>query len=204
MQTKFKIIETPDYTLAVSDEVRVDSITDWYYEHDNIIPLYQFTKEALPEEYYLPKVVAYQPKGNAPELDLPLLPEIVMEDDVEKLAKNSMSLCESDMGYLNTWVRGYNAATKFYSENDLRKAFNFGFNEGINYADLKNIDEEAEEISDEYWDVFVKNLKQPKTKWFVAEIEQYPINYHKDLWHNRLKTTKINGKTFLVGKYVNE
>jgi hypothetical protein len=36
-------------------------------------------------------LIAYLPKGNAPELDLPLLPEIVVEDDVEKLAEKYAS-----------------------------------------------------------------------------------------------------------------
>jgi hypothetical protein len=248
MQTKFKIIETDAYILAVSDEEikendhALDLTEDIDLKYDVFIVDKATLKFANQESK---KIIAYQPKGNAPELDLPLLPEIVLEDNVEKLACKlygveypeymgfidtqslNRSLNEEDYGKEKTdafysvlsFVDGYNSSAKFYSENDLRKAFDFGFNEGINYADLKNIDEEAEEISDEYWDVFVKNLKPSKTpEWFVAEIEEVCRLMSADIvekegWvkvenakhtYQRLKTTTINNKTFLVGKYVNE
>jgi hypothetical protein len=210
MSNKFKIIETEDYILAVYNE----GITI------KLRYLYNKIREDIKETYndFDEKIIAYQPKGNAPELDLPLLPEMVVEDDVSELAEKLFpmnmtggSISKSDRQLQqNAFKVGYKSATKTFSEEDLRKAFSFGFNEGINYADLKNMDEQPEEISDEDWDVFVKNLKQPKTpKWFVAEMEcgenrQCMCESNNDCLKPILKTTTINGKEYLVGKYVNE
>jgi hypothetical protein len=61
MKTEFKIVETADYILAVSGN------PDGLYN--------TFIQELINKGW----VKAYQPKGNTPELDLPLLPEIVIE-----------------------------------------------------------------------------------------------------------------------------
>jgi hypothetical protein len=93
MNNKFKIIETPNYILAVSDEeikqgtyhVASDG---WYIEKTSKEDLKVVNDK---NNGYL-KAIAYKPKNNAPELDLPLLPEIVIEDDVEKFACNIYNL----------------------------------------------------------------------------------------------------------------
>jgi hypothetical protein len=191
MQTKFKIIETDSYILAVSDEEIKEG--DWcVYNSGEII---QYLVKLNTDN--LKKIIIYTPKGNALELEgLPLLPEMVVEDD--------------------------KAATKVYSEEDLRKAFL----EGNKYP------QESKYLPDfylgNYFEKFLQSLKQPTPKWFVAEMEYY---YHtsKDLYTDagfvkctkeqyesikseiptcplktELKTTTINGKTYLVGKFVNE
>jgi len=159
--------------------------------------------------------VGYQPKNNAPELDgLPLLPEIVVEDDVEKLAEINVKKVmghlfdKSDLNTLSRiemFKRGYKVATKIYSEEDLRKAFNYGTNEGYNYRDLESIDEKPEQLSEEEWNSFVKNLKQFKTpKWFAAEMKnEIALDGHTVIGQE-LKTTTINGKTYLAGTYLYE
>jgi hypothetical protein len=110
-----------------------------------------------------------------------------------------------------------------YSEEDLRKAFKAAIGKlgptwyGINTEMQK------------WEDTYIQSLKQPKTpKWFVAEIEYF---YHssKEFYSDagfvkctkeqyesikseiptcplktELKTTTINGKTYLVGKYLKE
>ena len=215
---KLQIIETPDYVLAVCDE----EIKEGYCVHPitKNISLHHNTDNNLKGWR---KIIAYQPKGNARELDLPLLPEMVVEDDVEKLAENAyvkhevkddkLSLDEQIQrsgGFIVGFKAGYNAATKVYSEEDLRKAFYFGTNEGYNYRDLESADEEPEELSEEDWDNFVKNLKQPKTpKWFIAEMDcgevrQCVCENNSDCLKPIFKTTTINGKTYLVGTYLNE
>ena len=205
---KLQIIETPDYILAVSEKVKVNSVIDWYYEFDNNIPLYQFTKETIPNEYYLPKVIAYQPKGIVVGLDLPLLPEMVVEDDVEKLADiNGYHDTELDKLYKEGFRHGYKAATKVYSEEDFRKAIDFA----IKYTDEGLTTDIVSEIFDidcsgnleETTQLFIQSLKQPKPpKWFVAETRQYS---DEELYKiTEFKTTKINGKTYLVGTYLYE
>jgi hypothetical protein len=87
---QFKIIPTEDYILAVSDEEIKESEelipNKWYI---NSYRGYDkpFKNHNLDNNGYLKQVIAYQPKGNAPELDLPLLPEIVIDnDEVKKVA----------------------------------------------------------------------------------------------------------------------
>jgi hypothetical protein len=96
------------------------------------------------------KIIAYQPKGNTPELfhtvKLPLLPEMVVEDDVEKLcwrlfggsfeARGVESEVEADRT-VSFGIECYNAATKVYTEADLRKAFEKGFTVATYLADYE-------------------------------------------------------------------
>ncbi len=95
MNTKFKIVETEEYYLAVSDEDI--NLGDYCYvnEDDSIYK----SKGNVPSNRFVSKVIAYLPKNNAPELDLPLLPEIIIEprgfdefqyteQDMINLAKN--------------------------------------------------------------------------------------------------------------------
>jgi len=136
---------------------------------------------------------------NAPELDLPLLPEIVIEDDVEKLAENyknkkgSIPTTElEDEIFKLGFKDGYKAATKKYSEDDLRKAFEAG---------MRFVGEDKGSYEE-----FIQSLKQPK--WFVAEIvsnfPKMPIDGKDFPYVDILKTTTINGKTYLVGTYLYE
>jgi hypothetical protein len=67
---KLEIIETRDYILSVSKNL------------DQL--LYNTSIQELITKGH---VKAHLPKGNAPELDLPLLPEMGVEDDAENLAK---------------------------------------------------------------------------------------------------------------------
>jgi hypothetical protein len=74
---KLQIVENPDYILAISDEEIKEGKT-FVSKEGNVHTNYGYN-------YGDTVVVAYQPKGNAPELDLPLLPQIVVEDGVETL-----------------------------------------------------------------------------------------------------------------------
>jgi hypothetical protein len=213
MKNKFKIIETPDYILAVSDEAIEEGnyVYQVNFEKTNtqviqcIKPFQAKIANDKNGSFTKLKIIAYKPKRNSPELDLPLLPEMVVEDNIEKFADiNGYHESDLDKIYKEGFRDGHKAATKVYSENDLKKAFNFGTNEGYNYKDLESMDEEPEELSEEDWNSFVRNLNQPKTpKWFVAETEDIfhspsPIGMSVD---TVLKTTTINGKIYLAGNY---
>ena len=218
---KLQIIETPDYVLAVSDEeIKEGDIT--YYNNEVQI------SDGIGFLNVDKKIIAYQPKCNAPELDgLPILPEMVVEDHVEKLAvakypisKGSSMLMPTrfDLDQFNSqkgFIEGYKAATKIYSEEDLRKALSESFK-----ASMEGYNITADEI--------IQSIKQTKTscfpshclrecsniclypnktpKWFVAETEDLfhspsPIGMSVD---TVLKTTTINSKTYLVGTYLYE
>jgi hypothetical protein len=165
------------------------------------------------------------PLNNNPIIpNLGLLPEIVVEDDVECKAREfaneiRQDVCQYNNGRWYGRFEAYKAATKVYSEDDLREAIMQAFLSGV-----ERIEDYSEVESD-----ILQSLKQPKTpKWFVAEIEHY---YHsskefyadagfvkctKEQYESikseiptcplktELKTTKINGKTYLVGTYLYE
>ena len=63
--SKLQIIETPDYILAVSEE---ETQTGYYYNE-----LDKALRKGNAQQSYHSSVIAYQPKNNASELNLPLL-----------------------------------------------------------------------------------------------------------------------------------
>jgi hypothetical protein len=212
MQTKFKIVETPDYILAVSDEKI--KINDLYYlpRTNNVRKCVNDPTELNLERHLgLLKIISYQPKNNAPELDLSLLPEIVVEDDVEKFVKLDVALDLFNDQNLHLLSGGsvliklqnitnnlQKAATKIYSEEDLINGILYGMKKGL---EINKVDEKDPDWVRNY----VKSLKQPRTpKWFVAEMEDKIALDGHTLIGKELKTTTINGKTYLVGKFVNE
>jgi hypothetical protein len=199
MQTKFKIIETPDYILAVSDE---ETQTGYYYNE-----LDKALRKGNAQQSYHASVIAYQPKGNAPELDLPLLPQMIVEDDVEKLAELKYPISKEGSMWMPTahdcnqankqegFIEGYKAATKVYSEEDLRRAIDFGSETRVFTSDRETIT--SKRLKDE----FIQSLKQPTPKWFVADVENKIALDGHTVIGQELKITIINGKTYLVGKY---
>jgi len=219
MEIKFKIIETPEYTLAVSDK----KIENYYLDDVGTVRKgVTWDKEywSVREDYK--KIIAYQPKGNASELDLPLLPEIIIEDDVKKLAEEYLKIFPENnrdpdrkfvrLGMKEGFIEGYKTATKTYSEDDMRKAIQIA-------KDSMGVDNDGETCySHLSTKQIIQSLKQPKTpKWFVAEIEYYTkdvvieelrgnigITPKLTKVFSKLKTTTINGKTYLVGTYLYE
>jgi hypothetical protein len=216
METKFKIIETDEYFLAISDEdasnsyiyftgdptgifrtgIKYKSGAGYYFYQDAITGMSNTYLAAISK-----KIIAYQPKGNAPELDLPLLPDV--EEDVEKLAKkyinDTLKDEESDdyfLGRMEGFKDGHKAATKKYSEKDLRKAISMAGEKTHHHA-LGEIDKYSQEE-------IIQSLKQPK--WFVAEMKHTKSEVFREndnVPYAVLKTTTINNKTYLVGTYLN-
>jgi hypothetical protein len=78
MKTKFRIIETDQYWLALSDE-EIKEGDYWYNIINNEVGKSYFKK--IPVEWSeTNKIITYRPKSNVKALDLPLLPDI--QDDV--------------------------------------------------------------------------------------------------------------------------
>jgi hypothetical protein len=242
---KLQIIETPDYILAVSDE----EIKENDYFHldmsDNNRPdeIHQMGNNKWSKTGGInfsqssawtrccKKIIAYAPKNNAPELDLPLLPEMVVEDDVEKLLKNEIDYWYKETSSLTseTIIRrsfsmALKAATKKYSEDDFAKVVEYMLKNPISEDLRKELEINFHKgvfVLGEYMKRIIQSLKQPQTpKWFVAEIEE--VYFHGSGYYKaeeltekekekhifmrefRLKTTTINGKTYLVGTYLYE
>jgi hypothetical protein len=211
---KLERVETPDYILAVSDEEK--KIENCYLYNTitkNIRKCFAIDRNRLVYNEFDFVIIAYQPKGNAPELDLPLLPKIVIEDDVEKLAesyknkKGSIPTTElEDEIFKLGFKDGHKAATKVYSEDDLIRVAIHCWNIASRpeYGKTYNVNEIVLN--------YIQSLKQPK--WFIAEMDYLsdtgewkhvllPSEWKTDT-QTRLKTTTINGKTYLVGTYLNE
>jgi hypothetical protein len=215
MNNKFKIIETKDYTLAVSDgEIKEGDLCFLKENHyvNGGVGKYNHQKASGWGIAYSPyghnffkKIIAYQPKGNAPELDLPLLPEIVVEDDVEKLAEKLFpmnmvggGISKSDRQLQqNAFKKGYKSATKVYSEEDLRKAIKMAV-KGMLDSGVKGWTTVTE-------NEIIQSINQSKTpKWFVAEMQTTKSEVFREndnAPYAVLKTTTINNKTYLVGHY---
>jgi hypothetical protein len=221
MQTKFEIIETDSYILAVSDEEIKDEnwvITDLLSIYPSLIVKVKEEEgilwtmnddklDVLPDRDR--KIIAYQPKGNAPELEGIL--EILVEDDVEKLAKEfvktNLKRSSQAAGVMIGFIEGYKAATKAYSEEDLVKIiiksvqFGLGLTEPQNEGQAKRNDKKLNNFIDKT----IQSLNQPKTpKWFVAEYKTEYTEDGLDYQSDELKTTTINGKEYLVGTYLYE
>jgi hypothetical protein len=185
---KLQIVETPDYILGVSDEEIKEG--DLYLDDIHTIrKSITSVKEYWEARKDYKKIIAYLPKNNAPELDLPLLPnKVYSEDDLR-------NHCIDFLRYFQT-----TAELEFHST---------GENHGLPHSEVFN--------------KYIQSMKQPK--WFVAEVEYY---YHssKEFYSDagfvkcskgqyesikseiptcplktELKTTTINGKTYLVGTY---
>jgi hypothetical protein len=78
METKFRIIETLDYHFAISDQEVKEDVCIRYSQDKPYMARYD---KGISEKQY--RIIGYSPKRNAPKLDLPLFPQIVVEDDVE-------------------------------------------------------------------------------------------------------------------------
>jgi hypothetical protein len=234
METKFKIVETEDYFLAISDEDASNSYiyftgdptgifrTGIKYKNEAGDYFYQDAITGMSDTYLAEiskKIIAYKPKGNAPELDLPLLPDV--EDDVENLAEISSELQEGTytpqhkVTYKHGFIDGYKSATKVHSEEDL-----IGFAEWIANSKVHGFSKQLYEAiirhkvktTKELLGVYL-SLKQSKTtpKWFVAEVEKKMVlnlgidvrNPNTHVYVNELKTTTINNKIYLEGTYLN-
>jgi len=169
------IIETPDYILEVSDEQVKEG--NCFLHPDNTIERASRDLDGRGVR----KIIAHKPQNNAPALDLPLISEIIAEDDVEKFACNIYNLSyeeylhirehvsqtresvEAEYEHLGleipnkyfdviSFIVGYNykSATKVYSEEDLRKAY--------------NTNHYSQEEKEKHWESFKQSLKQPINK----------------------------------------
>jgi hypothetical protein len=189
METKFKLVETEEYFLAISDDLikpldnRVNIQRGYIkkIEIDEDVCYYNKRNDVFK------KVIAYKPKGNVLELNLPLLPDVeprgfdefeyTKEDLYKAIAMAKIAKTDDGLIDMDAWIsNGYEGATPAYNENEI-----------------------------------IQSLKQPK--WFVAEIEVNCTGNNNDgcfmdsCGHNcgclSLKNTNINNKNYLVGTYLN-
>jgi hypothetical protein len=217
MNRKFKIYYTEHYELICSDdEIKIG---DWAI-HNN--EEYRNTYKEKPilctksncdsiQEHW-DKIIAHKPLNNALILQgVPLLPEMVIKNNVQNfieplLKKKAEENNTIDLdAYALGLVDSYKVATKTFSEDDV-----------CDFVEWMNLHYRALEHT-----IFLKDAMGTKgllqqwnkskihktPKWFVAEIKKgYMLNCDGEhigfpVHDIGLKTTTINGKTYLVGTY---
>jgi hypothetical protein len=203
MQNKLELIETEKYWLAVSDKQPVVG----YYFDTNINRVHNTGGSGYGIDNTVRQIVAHLSKDNNPILEgVDLLPEIMeVEDDVEKLALHySVSIAYKGMkdalsqGYLiAAFINGHKAATKTFSEADMREAIKIAIKltfDGYRESD-NSLQPKVEEL--------IQSLKQlTKPKYFVADTTISLCKRNNTYGTRILKTTtNKQGLNVLVGKY---
>jgi hypothetical protein len=212
---EFEIIKAENY-LFVCDNDKIEEF-NWYIEEsycddEKVVILLRWDgKVGNPNKYsHYKNIIGHLPLNNAPILEgVPLLPELVLEDDVERLINQQISDFKHDLKAttslqvyfegaifgLNRLKKFYKAATKVYSEEDLKGFCKFYVTNQINSI----------------WDsmeLYVQSLQQPKYPTrFVAETEVGVFGNHISFDANiddyiKLKTTtNSQGQKVLCGNY---
>lgn len=173
---QFELIPTENYLLICSDdEIKKND----YFLHckrilkadkSKYINAITYDKDTHLAEHNCNKIIAHLPLNNAPLLEgVMLLPELVVED-VEKLAEEVIlkegSIYKDAIIGKQKWIEGYKAATKVYSEDDLRKVVE------LTLEDAKISVIWSDTYHKHLSDNIIQSLKQPKyPKYFEAEME---------------------------------
>jgi len=217
---KMELIKTDQYWLVCSDEEI--KVGDWFYCSDRTNYSYTFQCFGLTNDTHLKvksdnefgygdwdisyskKIIYHRPLNNAPVLEgVPLLPEW-NEEDVEKLAEDyTERWCSKrrvDNYIHDAFIAGYKAATKTYSGDDLKDAFNAGYD--LNTWEQLEIPNEERDYCNEH--DYIQSLKQSKEpKYFIPEMEETVI-YNASGLHSNITcktTTNSLGQTVVIGKY---
>lgn len=162
---QFTYIDVNGHGVLVEDEKTQVELNFLYYEKDNNIPIYSFTEETIPNEYFLNKVVFAEKELN---LDVPILPDW-RSWEVEKLAFD-LGIPSNKVEYFKL---GYNHNKKLYSEEDLRKVYMIAWERGRN-NESTNISETLESF-------------QKLPNYIVMESEQ--LNLIDDKWVNNFEAS---------------
>ena len=209
-----KTITTPQGKIIVDESAEIKG-SDWFYnDWCKGISINQYPHEAdlnnYSEAIHLPDNQFLQNKSNCYKviatinhsisLDVPM---VIVEDEVEKqwlifykdwLMKNSgvKVLTAPDRVMFNA---GYKAAQQkgVYSEEDLRKSYNYGkIPKAIFY--LKDGGKETVETS---FDKFIQYLKQ---EYIELDMEEIPLNSDGSNYQLVIKTNRVNGQLMAYKK----
>lgn len=148
------------------------------------------------------KIIAGLP--DLPKLDLSLIADGIGWVDVEKLANDHiysmqnrklspLILGAKKLSFIDGFKTHQSLNEKKYSEKDIRDAF---------IAGQDNIDCDGDCIDevDTAFAEHIDSLSKLKEHQVEVEMEQYTINYHKDLWSNRIKITNNTIKVLKILK----
>ena len=206
---RYDIIKTEKYLLVCDDsEIKVG---DWTYNPMKGIIFLSSLGLMISVNSFTKKIIAHLSLNGAPVLEgVPLLPSLLKEDDVQKLAdeasqkfKRNDELDDLILGVsANSFEEGYNKAKEKYkyTEEDLSKAWTAGAVFRA-FGDL--------EFSFENWFAnYKESLQQPKLPiGFECETERvFKHNEHmeREFYHVPKTITNSEGRVELVGKYIYE
>lgn len=207
MKKELELITVYGFTVAVDNELQSKfCLTD-----EKCIVSYTDKTEYFDSRKHLQKIIAHNGQPSLVDNGLPLLPPV--EQDVEQLKKQGMSDAykhtrDNDPSWLydkmqDSWVRGYKAAQP--KQFTLEQALKI-WEAGVRVQQLA--------MENKSYPTFMETIQslQPVPKFFEAEMESH-TERDKRLsklgtaptdaeCQRRVKTTTIDGKTYLVGRYV--
>lgn len=158
-----ELIKIKNTFILVNSKKEQVQMNTWYYEADNSTPIYRFTKDTLPEKYYLNKIIAGVLE--LPSIDFSLLSdEECSKIGYINLKKLADKVFENDFNDAKTaWIK------KWYFIKGFKKAQSLNDNcftlEDIKKAYLSN---GPIEDKDNGFNSFIESLQQ--SSWSV-EIE---------------------------------
>lgn len=208
------ILHRIDYNggdIWVNKEAKIE-LGDWVFElqpKDNIGDVH-----FINGEYVIANDIQYKIVAQSPNLSLPNIPYVEIEEDVEQLAikaSNKIVISKNgqpDKTLVSHWLNGYKAASaKKWTDEDLRKAFEAG-------AELDEFSEPAAGDMCPKWKDFYEYLESLQPKPVNIEIETTCsvcglVDAHKMSCKTESARTQVpvtnlkNGKTFVKVKKVN-
>lgn len=205
MKTQLIMLDTP---IIVSKPEQV-KLGNWYYEFDNMIPIYQFAKETLPEHYRLPKIIAGI--EGLPVIDWNGLEEEFGWVDVEKLANNYVNNNYPDYlipieksAAIEDVIWGFNKAQslndkKFSLEDMLNLVEHITNGYVINTWENRDYKTNKHKTSKEILDEFTQSLQQPKVFDIEVETEDYKSNGYSAPYKVKPKITNNSIKIINSG-----
>lgn len=192
---KYQLIKIPEYNIIISKEKEQVVLNKWYYESDNHVPIYQFTKDTLPNEYYLNEVIAGY--SNLPSIDYSMLSK---EDckkigwiDVEKYADKVIPNLQYSKWVKQGFIGGFEISQslneKKFTLEDMEAAICFG--KTLERLKITQTFSDKEEFKG-----FIMSLSQPKifdieieTEWRYGDMSV--TGYTPKINNNSIKITKI-------------
>lgn len=207
MNSMYKLIMLPQPILVSDEPLRIGQFC---YGDDinnaNQTTVHQAGSHEIAHKH--PKAIA---GGSVllPKLDLSLIAEQIGWVDLDKLTFQRFPMYEDkeadnwgmEFKYRNGFKMGFQEAQslndKKYSEADVRKVIRLA-------RTPKKIIPDWDELTGKVIrkhlteDEIIQSLSKPKEYDVKVEMEQYTINYHKDLWANRIKITNNTIKVLKI------
>ena len=208
---KLKYIDVNGHGVLVEDEKTQVELNFLYYEKDNNIPIYSFTEETIPKEYFLNKVVFAEKELN---LDVPKFNWRNWE--IKQLAEQEINslfftnVFEKEKA-LRIFIAGYKSNEAKYTEDDLITFLDFQIeflhqdrnNKLFRFA-YPSMEERHNIINRKILENIVKEYDKTKLpKYIVIKTKSVCRNCNEDKNHSNYKTCNANYYTHKIPFFTN-